>query len=179
MKKINIALRLLIPMAVILPFFLNYWIASKWTWAHGVVATFLFNILILAFGVILSIFASFIIKGMWEELSIMLPMFRFHLAKITPSSLITEEWIESEDNAEVRSMLIHRARPEVLQHVGRLKDEEGTYKLVEFSTNRRGLLMTNPSTGSIHLEWVPPRTPSVKEALEFRNNSSLRPEIIT
>jgi len=44
---------------------------------------------------------------------------------------------------------------------------------------RRFLEMTNPSTGDLHREWIPPEIGTVREALAWRNGVDELPVMIT
>ena len=66
---------------------------------------------------------------------------------------------------------------------GKSLDKSGDYELVllNLGDNRERpyLKMKNPSIGVWHLEGVPPGTKTVKAALEWRNQTTVAPEVLT
>lgn len=96
-------------------------------------------------------------------------------------------WYFKEVNAEVRAKIAQRVGVgKILErvHAEKIDEKELTaggkyelYKCKMFGRKRVFLKMTNPSTGTVHMEYVPPRIRSVERALKWRNEGYLPDEI--
>jgi hypothetical protein len=105
------------------------------------------------------------------------------------------KWYDRLQNEEQRAALVNKVGLDLFaQRVGYdVLDREGDYELIvlaapghararNFARERpflTHLKMLNPSTGTYHIEGVPPDTTTVEEALAFRNGRGDRPVRLT
>ena len=90
------------------------------------------------------------------------------------------------DNAEVRREFVRKIGIERIAHAlgGKTLDTQGTYSLIEIDLGGETgkwpyLKMLNPSIGVWHLECVDRTCRTVDAALNFRNQTTIRPEVLT
>ena len=90
-----------------------------------------------------------------------------------------------EKNAEVRREIVRKIGIDrIVYKLGAISlDKDGDYELLNInigdSRKRPYLKMKNPSIHTWHLEGVPPRIVTVKAALDWRNGTEMRPDILT
>jgi len=88
-------------------------------------------------------------------------------------------------NAEVRREFVRKVGIEkVIEQCGaKTIDKQGDYELLLFDIGegdlRPYLKMTNPSIGTYHVEGVSPECQTVDDALNFRNQTDIRPRKLT
>ena len=93
--------------------------------------------------------------------------------------------ILKEKNAEVRREIVRKIGVEKLvRDVGaKVKDAQGNYELlmidIDGERERPYLKMKNPSIGVYHVEGVSPDCKTVKEALNWRNGTDEKVEVLT
>jgi len=104
----------------------------------------------------------------------------------TPADQLPVEMFTKEPNAEIRREFLRKVGVEQFcRKLGStILDQEGFYELHEIDLGGETgawpcLKMKNPSLGCYHMEWVSRDCKTVKEALRFRNQSSLKPEQLT
>ena len=91
----------------------------------------------------------------------------------------------TEQNAEVRREIVRKIGIElVCQRLGaKTLDEYGDYELITLELQdgrpRPYLKMLNPSIGTYHVEGVEPGITTVEQALNWRNQTDERPEVLT
>lgn len=122
------------------------------------------------------------------------------------NNVVVPEWLACKapddiDASKITTLSNVEVRAQFIRKVGMARictalksetlDEKGDYKLLRLHvkiTNGPGneaeedqiyLQMTNPSTGQIHAEAVPPDTRTVKAALTFRNGTDAEPVVLT
>ena len=117
-----------------------------------------------------------------------------HIAESKPMDF-QPEWFTKESNVEIRREVVRKFGVEQVCSalkgkiihsetvITTMDNKKHPYELWEFDLGENigtcpCLKMTNPSLGLFHMEWVPPGTSTVQEALEFRNGGSM-PSIIT
>lgn len=91
------------------------------------------------------------------------------------------------DKADIKT-LISQSGKDSLRIIDDQWDERG-YRVIQVTVKatgrwgadqqRRALQMRNPSTGDVHVEWVPPDVGTIKEALKYRNGGLDEPIILT
>ena len=104
---------------------------------------------------------------------------------MTPSNKLDSKLVLTEKNVEVRREIVRKIGVErICKELGAVVlDKQGTYELLNLNLGekmmRPYLKMTNPSIGTFHIEGVHPNCKTVKEALEWRNQTSEIPEVLT
>jgi len=110
---------------------------------------------------------------------------------ITPADQLSPSLVTTTRNAEVRRELVRKIGLErILSELEtETLDKNDKYELITlnlpFGNRRDGnrrrpyLKMLNPSTGTWHIEGVSPNVKTIKEALQYRNNSVDEPIILT
>lgn len=113
-----------------------------------------------------------------------------YLAKESARELDTK-LLTTITNAEVRREFVRKVGMErILEELGgrtidtQLDEFSGeNYELILFEVGDLGerpfLKMTNPSIGGYHVEGVPPHVVTVAQALEARNQTKVKPDIVT
>ena len=102
-----------------------------------------------------------------------------------PGDELSAELIVREKNAEVRRAIINKIGIERVcielnaTVVNKYKNYELIVLEIGAETSRPYLKMINPSTGTYHIEGVPPDCKTVKAALAFRNKTNKRPKTLT
>ena len=106
---------------------------------------------------------------------------------MTPAQELDVQLVLKEKNAEIRREIVRKIGVERL--LTELKadviDEMDSYQLLGLTLDdgrvRPYLKMTNPSTGTFHVEGVAPEIKTVVEALAWRNQETMyiKPEILT
>lgn len=108
----------------------------------------------------------------------------------TPAEKLDAHEILHIDNAEVRREYVRKMGIElVCQRLGakvidkKSRDVGGEYELLMLDLgdgrNRPYLKMINPSTGTYHVEGVPPECTTVDDALAWANQTDEEPEVLT
>lgn len=104
----------------------------------------------------------------------------------TPWNKIDAAEFAKIDNAEVRREFVRKVGIErITTQLGAIViDKEGDYELIEVdlkgTTGKHPYLkMLNPSIGTWHMECVDKACKTVKDALQWRNQSMLEPEVLT
>ena len=103
----------------------------------------------------------------------------------TPADKLDLSIILKEKNAEIRREIIRKIGIErVCTKLGaQVLDTQGDYELLTIDLNdglrRPYLKMKNPSIGTYHVEGVPTECDTVEKALNWRNESSDPPEVLT
>jgi hypothetical protein len=104
---------------------------------------------------------------------------------VTPWDQLDPQSVIKETNAEVRRELVRKIGIErVVKKLGaKVVDKEESYELLLLDIgdeNKRPYLkMINPSTGTYHIEGVPPGTKTVKDAIAWRNQTDEKPTSIS
>lgn len=104
---------------------------------------------------------------------------------LTPWNELDPKLVIKETNAEVRRELVRKIGIErVVEKLGaEVVDKEDDYELLLLDIgddNKRPYLkMINPSTGTYHIEGVPPGTETVKAAIAWRNSTDEKPSSIS
>lgn len=104
---------------------------------------------------------------------------------VTPWDKLDPHCVLKETNAEVRRELVRKIGIErVVEKLGaEVVDKEEGYELLLLDIgdgNKRPYLkMINPSTGTYHIEGVPPGTETVKAAITWRNQTDEKPTSIS
>lgn len=102
----------------------------------------------------------------------------------TPADKLDPKLLVLERNAEVRGVIASKIGIDRLcSRLGEILDSAGSYQLINLGLGdwrrRPYLKMLNPSTGAIHFEGVPPDILTVREALAWRNGTTIPPKVIT
>lgn len=104
---------------------------------------------------------------------------------MTPANLLDSKLILTEKNVEVRREIVRKIGIErVCKDLGAIViDKENNYELLNLNLGEKRmrpyLKMINPSIGTYHIEGVHPNCKTVKEALNWRNQSEETPVILT
>lgn len=106
---------------------------------------------------------------------------------LTPSNKLDSKIILKENNAEVRREIVRKIGPEKicvdLDAKCIDKTDDGVYELLELNLgdgrSRPYLKMINPSIGTYHIEGVHPDCKTVRESLNWRNQSQEIPVVLT
>jgi len=90
-----------------------------------------------------------------------------------------------EKNAEDRMKIVKANGIKEIFEIcgGNVIEKKYNYELIALDLGDKGyrpyLKMINPSTGEFHIEGVHPSCKTVQEALDWRNQTSLEPKILT
>jgi len=103
----------------------------------------------------------------------------------TPADRLDPRIIFTEENADVRREIVRKIGIDRVcaALVSEVLDSTGAYELVNLNLGdgrtRPYLKMLNPSTGTWHLEGVPPDVTTVSAALRWRNRTDEPPQVLT
>jgi len=103
----------------------------------------------------------------------------------TPAVLLDPQIVFKESNAEIRREIVRKIGIQrvVEESSVKLLDKSGNYELLgldfEDKRVRPYLKMLNPSLGTWHIEGIHPDCNTVEKALNWRNGTDIRPEILT
>ena len=117
----------------------------------------------------------------WSLNGVMVPQY---LAE-TPESKLDLEFFKKEQNVEVRAQFIRKYGIDRMKKQGKLKENNDVYELIDMSPiftqvkYAPYLFMINPSTGTIHAEGVHPDCKTIEQALNWRNQSTEKPVVLT
>jgi hypothetical protein len=105
---------------------------------------------------------------------------------VGPADKISTDLIPKTRNAEIRREIIRKIGLErvLSELVTEVLDERENYQVVNLKIGNENrarpyLKMLNPSTGTWHIEGVPPHVTTVEQALRFRNGTVEQPIILT
>jgi hypothetical protein len=104
---------------------------------------------------------------------------------MTPSAALDPHLLLKEKNAEVRREIVRKVGIDrvVIDLGAKVADRQGDYELLLLDLgdkrNRPYLKMLNPSIGTWHVEGVHPDCATVEQALNWRNQTDVKPEVLT
>ena len=103
---------------------------------------------------------------------------------MTPAQDLDPQLLLKEPNAEIRREIVRKIGIErVCQKLNtKTLDKQGDYELciLDIGDRRRPYLkMINPSIGIFHIEGVAPEIKTVEQALNWRNQTETKPEVLT
>jgi len=103
----------------------------------------------------------------------------------TPAEKLDPQLVVKETNAEVRREIVRKIGVErLVQKLGaKTLDKKGSYELLNIDLGenrfRPYLKMLNPSVGTYHIEGVAPECRTIEQALNWRNQTTETPEVLT
>jgi hypothetical protein len=103
----------------------------------------------------------------------------------TPADKLDPQIILKETNAEIRREIVRKIGVErLVQKLGaKTLDKKGSYELLNIDLGenriRPYLKMLNPSVGTYHIEGVSPECRTIEQALNWRNQTTEAPEVLT
>ena len=103
----------------------------------------------------------------------------------TPAEQLEPHIVVQEKNAEVRREIVRKIGVErLVQKLGaKTLDKKGNYELLNIDLGenriRPYLKMLNPSVGTWHIEGVSPGCRTIEQAINWRNQTTETPEVLT
>lgn len=103
----------------------------------------------------------------------------------TPAMKLDPKIILKEQNAEIRREIVRKIGVErLITKLGaKVMDKRGDYELLNINIGdnrvRPYLKMRNPSINTWHVEGIHPNCKTVEQALNWRNGTEVKPEILT
>jgi hypothetical protein len=103
----------------------------------------------------------------------------------TPAEKLDPQLVVKETNAEVRREIVRKIGVErLVQKLGaKTLDKKGNYELLNIDLGenriRPYLKMLNPSVGTWHIEGVSPGCRTIEQAINWRNQTTETPEVLT